>query len=70
MNQAEKTAGPPYIVRRKDEKAVYGLSTSTIDRLIAEKLFPPRKRIGGCVGSIYSEGCAALKALADKSQEA
>jgi predicted DNA-binding transcriptional regulator AlpA len=69
MNQTEHIMAAPVIVRRKREKAVYGVSSSTIDRLIAQKLFPPRRSIGGCKGSLYEEGRAAIEKLARNSEE-
>ena len=70
MRQSEPITPPPFFVRRKLEKTVFGLSNSTIDRLIEQGLFPRRRKIGpGCVGTLYDEGKDALERLAHNSQE-
>lgn len=61
----DPAATPPIFVRRKQEKPVFGISSSAIDRLIADGLFPKRRKIGpGCVGTLYEDGKAALEKLA------
>lgn len=70
MKHSEPITPHPLFIRRKLEKAVYGISSSTIDRLIAQKLFPPRRRIGaGCVGTHYEEGKKAMEQLMFNCEE-
>ena len=70
MRQSEPITPPPFFVRRKDEKPVWGVSSSTIDRLIEQGLFPRRRKIGpGCKGTLYEEGKHALEKLARNSEE-
>ena len=70
MRHSEPINPPPFFVRRKNEKNIFGLSNSTLDRLIEQGLFPRRRKIGpGCVGTLYEEGIAALEKLARNSQE-
>ena len=70
MNQSQAFTPPPLFVRRKIEKTVWGLSSSTLDRLIEQGLWPRRRKIGpGCVGTLYEEGKDALERLAHNSQE-
>ena len=45
----------PLFIRRNQIKQVTGLSQSTVWRLEAEGTFPKRRKVGHCVGSLYSE---------------
>ena len=70
MNQSQAFTPPPLFVRRKNEKNIFGLSSSTLDRLIEQGLWPRRRKIGpGCVGTLYEEGKHALETLAHNSKE-
>jgi prophage regulatory protein len=55
------TEPTPLFIRRAQIKQITGLSPSTIWRLEAEGVFPKRRKIGHCVGWVYSEIESFLK---------
>jgi prophage regulatory protein len=52
---ATPTEAKPLFIRRAQIKQITGLSPSTIWRLEQDGLFPKRRKIGSCVGWIFSE---------------
>ena len=50
------TEAKPLFIRRNQIKQITGLSPSTIYRLeVIEGVFPKRRKVGHCVGWLYSE---------------
>ena len=49
------TEAKPIFIRRNQIKQVTGLSQSTIWRLEVDGVFPKRRKVGHCVGWLYSE---------------
>ena len=58
---ANQTEVKPLFIRRSQIRQITGLSPSTIWRLEAEGVFPKRRKIGHCVGWVYSEIESFLK---------
>lgn len=54
------TEAIPIFIRRNQIKQVTGLSPSSVWRLEAEGKFPKRRKVGHCVGWLYSEVQAFL----------
>jgi predicted DNA-binding transcriptional regulator AlpA len=46
---------PPIFIRRNQLKEITGLSPSSVWRLEHDGKFPRRRKIGNCVGWLYSE---------------
>ena len=55
MTETNQTDAKPLFIRRNQIKQITGLSPSTIWRLEAEGAFPKRRKVGHCVGWLYSE---------------